>query len=153
GGGGERLVAPAAPAAARHGDLVAVADQVAQDVAAVAVADEGAGRHRDDQLVGLPAVAVVRPAPAAVLGAPVLTVGDGGRAVGVSPGAPDDGPAVAAAAAVRPAPRHVLLAAETAAAAAAVAALDKQSHAIHKHGISDWAGLSPGGARVRDRRH
>ena len=50
GGGGEGLVAAAAAAAAGHDDLLAGRGQVAQDVAAVAVEDEGARRHGDDQV-------------------------------------------------------------------------------------------------------
>ena len=79
------------------------------------------------------AVAVVRPAAAAVVGAPVLAVDDVGQAVGAGHGADDDVAAVAAVAAVGAAARHVLLAAEATAAAAAVAALDVQSHPIDEH--------------------
>src|SRR5262249_56738958 len=117
-------------AAAGHGHLLAGGGQVAQHVAAVAVADDRAGRHGDDQFVGAAAVAVVGHAAAAVGGAPVLAVDDVGEAVGAGDGADDDVAAVAAVAAVGPAAGDVLLAAEAAATGAAVAGLDVEGESI-----------------------
>ena len=75
-----------------------------------------------------------RPAAAAAVGAPVLAVDDLGQAVGAGHGADDDVAAVAAVAAVRPALGYVLLAPETAASRAAIAAFDEQRYAIDEHG-------------------
>src|SRR5262249_10584626 len=130
GGRGERLVAAAAAPAGGDGDLLAGAGEVAEDVAAVAVADDGARRDGDDEVLGVLAVAVVAPAAAAGGGAPVLAVDDLGEAVGAGDGADDDVAAVAAVAAVGPAAGDVLLAAEAAATGAAVAGLDVEGESI-----------------------
>ena len=104
------------PAARGDDDLLAGAVEVAQDVAAVAVVDDRAGRHGDDEVFGLAAVAVARLALAAGVGAPVLAVDDVGEAVAAGDGADDHVAAVAAVAAVRPALGDVLLAPEATAA-------------------------------------
>src|SRR5438132_1131273 len=133
GRGGKGAIAASAASALRHGDLLARFGQVAQDMAAVAVENQGAGRDVEEEVVGAWAVAVGRPAGAAALGAPMLLVHNRGQAVGAGHGADDDAAAVAAVAAVRPAARHVLLAPEAADAAAAVAPLYIDHNAINKH--------------------
>ena len=75
-----------------------------------------------------------RHAGLAVLGLPVLLHGEAGEVVGVRVGADDDGPAVAAVAAVRPALGDVLLPPERRRPAAAVPALHEQFDAIDEHG-------------------
>src|SRR5262249_34519273 len=115
----------------RH-HLVARPGQVAEQVAAVAVVDQGPGGDGDDEVVGLAAVAVGGHAAAAVVGVPVLPVDDLGEAVRAGDGAGDGGAAVAGVAAVGAAAGDVLFAAEAAAAGAAVAALDKQGDSIHE---------------------
>src|SRR5207247_8267175 len=133
GGGGERLVAPAAAAAAGDVDLVAGAGQVAEQVAAVAVQHQRARRDRDDQILAALAVAQGRPARPAAFAAPVLLVDDLGQAVGAGDGADHDAAAVAAVAAVGAAARDVLLAAEAHHAPAAVAAFDVQGDTVNEH--------------------
>ena len=71
-GRGERLVAAPAPPARGDDDLLAAPVQVAQDVAPVAVVDDGPGRDGDDEVFGLAARAAARLALAAGVGAPVL---------------------------------------------------------------------------------
>ncbi len=136
GGAGESPVAPAAPAAAGDDDFLAGCRQVAEDIAAVAVVDEGARRDTDDQGTGAAAVAVVGAAAPAGFGNPVLAVDDLGEAVSAGHGADDDVAAVAAVAAVGPATRHVLLAPEAAAAGAAVPSLDIESYPIHESHVA-----------------
>src|SRR5581483_6795706 len=95
-------------------------DQIAKHVAAIAVEDQRAGRHIDDQVLGVAAVTVVGPARTAARSAPVLTVDDRGQAVGAGHGADDDRAAMAAVAAVGTALGDVLLPAEAHRAVAAV---------------------------------
>src|SRR5262249_40117771 len=73
--------APAAPALSA-GALPPRLGQVAEDVAAVAVDDQGAGRDVDDEVVAAATVAIGGPARAAALGPPMLLMHDGGKAVG-----------------------------------------------------------------------
>src|SRR5262249_52324121 len=81
---------PPTGAAARGAARLAGGDQVAQDVAALAVVQEGARWHVDDQIFGLAAVAVGGLSAAAVVGPPVFAIDDLGEAVGAGDGADDD---------------------------------------------------------------
>ena len=105
GGGGERLVALAAAAALGDGHLLAGLGQVAEDVAAVAVADDRAGRHVDDEVLGVAPWQLAAARRRRRCGPPVLAVDQAREVVGPGDGADDDGAAVAAVAAVRPALR------------------------------------------------
>ena len=107
--------------------------QVAEHVAAVAVADDGPRRDLDDQVLGPSTGAVRALAVLAPVGLPVALgreVGEVGEALD---GADDDVAAVAAVAAVRPAPGDVLLAPEAQAAVAAVAPSDEDRDPVHEH--------------------
>ena len=133
GRGNEGVVAATAATALGDDDLVTVLLEVAQDVAAIAVADDGARRHGNEELVSLAAVAVGRLALAAAFGPPVLAIDDVGEAVGAGDRTDNDVAAVAAIAAVGAALGHILLAPEATAARAAVAALDVNRHPIHEY--------------------
>ena len=110
------------------------------------VDDHRAGRHADHQVFGAAAVAIASRAVLAALGPPVLAVGERRQAVDARLGDHDDAAAVAAVAAVRPAARHVLLAAEAHAAVAAFAGFDFDGDAIDEHGgrlgvRGRWSGI------------
>ena len=106
---------------------------VAEHVAAVAVADDGPRGDLDDEVLG-PSTGAVR--ALAVL-APVGLEVTLGRQVGEVgeplDGAHDDVAAIAAVAAVRPAPGYVLLAPEADATVAAVAPSDENRDPVHEH--------------------
>src|SRR5262249_15522232 len=107
--------------------------QIAKHVAALAIEDERAGGHVNNKILAALAAAASAAAGPATLGAPVLGMDDAGQTVGAVEGLDNDAAPRAAVAAVRPAARHVLLAPEAAAAAAAVAPLHKNRHTINKH--------------------
>jgi hypothetical protein len=132
-GGGKGLVSPAATASVSDRDLLARLGQIAQDMAPVAVEDEGSGRDGYKEITATLAVTIGAAAGPARLGPPMLAMHDLGQAVGAGHGLDGDVAAVAAVAAVRPAARHVLLAPEAATPTAAVAALHIDNHAIDKH--------------------
>src|SRR5205823_6338119 len=102
-----------AAAALGHGDLLAHLGQIAQQVAAVAVEDQRARRHVDEEILGLVAVAVGPAAAAAGRRPPVFLVDDRRQTVGAGDGADDDAAAVAAVAAVGAALGDVFFAAKT----------------------------------------
>ena len=108
--------------------------QVFEHVAVVGVDDDRAGRHANDQILGAAAVAIGAAAVLAALRSPVFAMRQGGEAVDARLGHHDDAAAVAAVAAVGPAARHVLLAAEAHAAVAAAAGFDFDGDAIDEHG-------------------
>jgi hypothetical protein len=60
---------------------------------------------------------------------------DVGQVISTRHGSDDHVAAVAAVTTVRPAPRHVLLPPEAAAAPSPIAAFDVQGHSIDKHGL------------------
>ena len=115
-------------------DSLARRGQVFQHVAVLGVDDDRAGRHADDEVLGTAAVAVRAAAVLAALGPPVLAMRERRQAVDARLGHHDDAAAVAAVAAVRPAARHVLLAAKAHAAVAAPAGFDFDGDAIDEHG-------------------
>src|SRR5207302_43763 len=119
---------------------VAGRSQIPQNVATVAVENDGTRRHGEDQVAALPAVAVGALAGGALLGVPVFAVDDLGQAVGAGDGAEEDVAAVAAVAAVGAALGDVLLPPETEAAPPAVAAFDKNGDPIHEHRACRSAG-------------
>ena len=123
----------AAATAFGNDEFVAEVDEVAEDVAAFAVADLGAGRDEQHDVLGIGAGAFRTHAGFAVLGAPVLLHGEAGEVVGVGVGANDDGAAIASIAAVGAALGHVLFAAEGDHASAAIPTLNEQFHAIDEH--------------------
>ena len=96
------------------------------------------GGTSDDQVFGAAAVALRAAAVLAALGPPVLAMRERGEAVDARLGDDDDAAAVAAVAAVGPAARDVLLAAEAHAAIAAAAGFDFDGDAIDEHGGS-WS--------------
>ena len=132
-GSGECLVASPASAAVSDVYFLIGFRQIAEDVPAVTVDDQGAGRHGDDDIAASFAVLFGPHAGTAILGAPVLAIDNVGQAIGAGHGADEDAAAVATVAAVRPAARYVLFAPEAQAAAAAVSTLDVQNHAIDEH--------------------
>lgn len=133
GAGLEVDVPAAAPPALRGDQLVAGVHEVLQHVAAVAVADDRAGRHEQDHVLGVGAGLARAAARVAVLGPPVLPHREAGEVVGVRVGADDDRPAVPAVAPVGAALGHELLPPEGREPAAAVPALHEQFHAIDEH--------------------
>jgi len=108
--------------------------EVAKQVAAIAIEDQGARGHEENQVAGALTVAQGDAAWAAIVGAPMFLVDNLGEAVGAGGSANDDAAAVTAIAAIGAALGHVLFAPEAAHAAAAVAALDIQDYTIDKHG-------------------
>src|SRR5262249_17517504 len=120
-------------AAAGDVHLLAGFRQIFQNVAAVAIEHQGAGRHIDDEVFAFTAMAVSRPAAAPLVRSPVLAIDDLGQAIGARYGADNDTAAIAAVAAVRPTARNVLLAAKADTAAAAVAAFYINGYAINEH--------------------
>ena len=133
GAGGEGLVAAPAVATFADDDFVAVFDEVAQDMAAFAIVDDGPRRHGDDDVLAVASGLLRAAAGAAVDGAPVFAIDDVGEAVGAGDDTDDDAAAVPAVAAVGAACGFVLFAAEAAAAASAVAALDEDGDSIDEH--------------------
>src|SRR5262249_18376830 len=133
GRGGKRLVASTTSACMRGRHLLAWLGQVAEDVASVAVHDQRARRHRNDEVLTAPPVAIGAAAGDPVLGSPVLAVPHRRQAIGASHRADDHTAAIAAIAAVRSSLRDVLLAPEAAAAPAAVPAFHIDRDTIDKH--------------------
>src|SRR5207244_6849051 len=133
----EALVPPAALAAARDQQLLAVTGEVSELFVRVGVAHHGADRHRHVQVRTAAAAAVIGAAglPVRRLEGPL----DAEIRQRIDPrgGAQVDAAAVAAVAAVRAAEGHELLAAETGAAAPAVAGLHARSRLIDEfHGVT-----------------
>jgi hypothetical protein len=113
--------------------LLTVLSQIAQHMAPVAVDNQSARRDGDDQITAFPAMTVIAPSGAAVLGPPVLAMNDIGQVIGAGNGANDDIAAVPAVTAIGTAARDVLFSAETATTPAAVAPLDEDGDTIDKH--------------------
>jgi hypothetical protein len=121
-------------AAACHDHLVARFFQVAQQVVAIAIAHQRARRYLDDQVRTAPAEAVGSLTVLASLGLPMALMREVCE-IRVAQGCTnDDAAAVAAVAAVGPAPRRVLFAPKAEAAVPSGAPLHKDGHTIHKHG-------------------
>ena len=114
-------------------DFGAVGGEVAEYVAALAVVNDGARRHGDDEIGAVLAVAIGGAAAFAALRSPEFAINEGSEAVGIGVGAEDDAAAVAAVAAVGTAFGDVFFPAKTATAAAAVAALHEDFDAIDEH--------------------
>ena len=143
----EALVAPAALAAARHQQFHAGLRQVAELLAGLAVAHDGARRHVDQCCPAAATGHVAAAARLAVLGAEGAHDAKVRQRVDAVLGAQRDAAAVAAIAAIRSAEGHELLAAEAHAAAAAVAGLDPDSCFVDEfHGdcTSPGANKKPG---------
>ena len=109
-------------------------DKILEHVAVFGVDDDRAGRHLDDQILGVAAVAIASRCRARRVGAPLFAMRERGEPIDARLGDHDDAAAVAAVAAVGPAARHVLLAAEAHAAVAAAAGFDFDGDAIDEHG-------------------
>ena len=146
----EMGVAMPAAAAAGDDDLVAGRLQVAEQVAAVAVADQGPRRDLDDQVLAAAAEAVRALAVLAAVRLPVPLVREVREVGNAFHGADHDVAAVAAVAAVGAAARRVLLAAEAQAAVAAGPSAHVNRHAIDEHG--GFAAWRRRALRRRDRR-
>ncbi len=120
GGALEGRVAAAAAAAAHDNRLLAVGDQIGDQLVAVAQIDDGAGRHGDDAVLAGPALLVGAAAVAAALRLEMHLVLKGQQRVEAFVGAQDHVAALAAVAAGRTAVRDVFLAAKGDEAVAAV---------------------------------
>ncbi len=117
----EFRVAATALAAAGHADLHPGLDQVLEQRASVAVVDERAGRHADDDVFALLAVAVIAHAGLSGLCVPMMMAGQVDERGKLRIGFEQDASAVAAVAAVGPALGDVLLPPEADAPVAAFA--------------------------------
>src|SRR5690606_36965453 len=117
-------VAQPALAATGHQQALAVGGQVADHLVGVDAVHHGAGGHGDDHVLAALAVHLPAPAVLAALGAEQLLVAEVDQGVEVLVGDQPDAAAIAAVAAIRPAQRNELLAAEAHAAVAAVAGGD-----------------------------
>ncbi len=132
-GGGEVLVPESALAAARDADDGARLDEVAQDHAGGRVAHGRAGRNVERQVFPVLAGAVAAAALAAVARGIDRARREIQQRRHVRVRAQEDGAAVAAVAAVRPAALDVLLPPERAAAVAAFSAADAQTRLVNEH--------------------
>ena len=132
-GGGEVLVPESALAAARDADDGARLDEVAQDHAGRRVAHDRAGRNVERQVLPVLAGAVAAAALAAVARGIDRARREIEQRRHVRVRAQEDGAAVAAVAAVRPAALDVLLPPERAAAVAAFSAAHAQTRLVNEH--------------------
>ena len=129
----EMGVAVPAASAARHDHFIAGSLQVAEHVAAVAIANERAGRDLDDQVLARPPEAIGALAVLAAVRLPVPLVRKVGEVGMAFRGAKDDAAAMAAVAAVGAAPRCVFLPAEAEAAVAPIPSSHEDRHAVDEH--------------------
>src|SRR5207249_709257 len=100
GGSGEGFVP--SPAGSAFGDdhFLPRFGEVAEDVAAFAVVEDGSGRHRDDDVRAIPSGLLGSAAWSAADGPPMFSIDDLGQTVGAGDGADDDAAAMAAVTAV-----------------------------------------------------
>ena len=141
---GRRLemgVAVSSAAAARDDHLVAGRFQVAQQMATVAITNQGPGRNLDDHVLAAATEAIRALAMLAAVGFPMALVREVGQ-VGVTFGSANhDAAAVAPITAVGPAPRCVFLPAKTEAAVAPSPSSHKDRDAVDEHASSFWLTL------------
>ena len=126
----------AVPAAAALGDddRFSQALQVANDMTAIAIADDRSRRHLDHHVLAAASVTIRALTVFAPFGLPVPLVREVGK-VGLAIGGQQDHTASAAAVTpVWPPPGGILLVAEAEAAVAAVSPPHVNGHAIDKHG-------------------
>ena len=107
--------------------------QILQDISALAVANDRSGWNQDDKVFPLGAVLQGRAAGTAFIGFPKALMNQRRKVIGIRIGSKDDGAAVAAVAAVRPALGNIFFATETTHSLTAVAGLDKDIDAINEH--------------------
>ena len=132
GGGGEAGVAqPAAAAGGGEKGLFGLG-QVGEHNAAVRILDDRAERHADDAVLAAPAVLVAALAAAAVVRPEVGPVTEIDERAQVAVGHQKDVPALAAIAAVGPAPGHEFFPPETDAAVTAVTGFHKELGLVDK---------------------
>src|SRR5204863_9044773 len=130
-------------AAARDQKLLALAREIAELLVRVGIPHHRAERHRHVEIRAAAARAVVGPARLAVGGTEGPLDAEIRQCVDPRCGAQADAASVAAVAAVRPAEGHELLAADTRAAATAVAGLHLESRlddALHPATLAHPAG-------------
>ena len=134
GGRGKGRVAAAAMASPGDDQGLVLPDHVRNHRAGLPVLDDGPGGDADDQVRGVPAVHVLALSVRAVPGPVQVLVLEVEQRPLARVDLQDDMAPVAPVAAVRPAPRHVFLAAEAAATVAAASGLYVDSREIDEHG-------------------
>ena len=125
-------VAPAAAAAARHNRLLAVLDQIDEQLVGVAQIDRSAWRHEHDFVFAASSLLVVAFAVAPTIGAEMNLKLKWQERVHVLVDAQDHAAAIAAVAAVWPAARDVFLAPKGDDAVAAATAIHIDSRFVKK---------------------
>ncbi len=128
---GVAFTASAAPGA-DHG--FAERGQVFQYVAVLGIHNDRAGRHFNDQILGVPAMTLFAAAVPSALGPPLLAMRECRERINARFGDQNDAAAVAAVAAVRSAARNILLAAKADATITAPAGFDFNGDTIDEHG-------------------
>src|SRR6185369_6632439 len=132
-GGGEAGVAAATAGAPHREHALARRREIADRLAGVAIGDDGAQRHPDDQVVAAGAVTIAALAVGSALGVIVALVPEveqrGERGIGFE----EHGAAIASVAAVGAAAGDELLATEAHAPGAAVAALHEDVDLVDEH--------------------
>ncbi len=135
GGRGEVLVAVSAASTPSHDHLVAVADEILQQVATTGVPDQCAERNPNDRVGTASAGLQLALSMSAAFGLPVSMAGQMAEAGDVAVGTNDDVAAVAAVAAVRPTARNVRLPPEAEASVSAVTGFAVKRDLVDEHGF------------------